>query len=87
MNLVSACVPYIFISLLQRIMDAHHGQSNRCVELGKQLINNEHFAASEIRKNITKLQDLWSGVEEEWSGRKDELEQGLELQVCLLLRR
>ena len=63
-------------------MDAHQGQSNRCVELGNQLINNEHFAASEILKNVTKLHDLWSSVEEEWSGRKELLEQGLKLQVC-----
>ena len=64
------------------MMDAHRGQSNRCVELGNQLINNEHFAASEILKNVTKLQDLWSSVEEEWNGRKELLEQGLQLQVC-----
>ena len=75
-------VRLIGISYLQRIMDAHQGQSNRCVELGNQLIHNEHFAASEIRKNVTKLEDLWSCVEQEWSGKKELLEQGLELQVC-----
>ena len=63
------------------MMDAHQGQSTRCVELGNQLINNEHFAASEIQKNVTKLQNVWSSVEEEWNRRKKLLEQGLQLQV------
>lgn len=67
----------------QRMMDAHQGQSSRCVELGNQLINNEHFAASEIQKNVSKLENLWSSVEEEWNRRKQLLEQGLGLQVCL----
>lgn len=64
-------------------MEAHEGQLNRCVELGNQLSNNEHFAASEILMNVAKLQDLWSTAFDEWNGRKDLLQKGLQLQVCL----
>ena len=67
------------------MIDAHKGQLNRGVELGNQLVNNEHFAAEQILKNVTKLQDLWSSVEEEWARRKELLEQGFQLQVCCVL--
>ena len=63
------------------MMDAHRGQLNRCMDLGNQLITNEHFGASEILKNITKLEDLWTSVEDEWLRRKDLLEQELQRQV------